>query len=248
MSTVIMSQCWPLQGMTPVQKSVLISLADQANDDGVCWPAVATIASRTCVSERSVQAALRWLEENGFISAHRRAGRSTWYTVTPANAAPRSSCTPANAAPPPPQMPHPTPADAAPITVKEPSGEPSVVTGAPEASESKRPSKRITVRDLLRDNPHNVSEQTLADWLAARQQMRAPVTATVWRRVNDELAKCVAAGLCADDCLAEAQAAGWRGFKHEWLLNRQQRNGAQARSAGPDFNDTSWADELGDDL
>lgn len=39
MSTIIMSQCWPLQGLSVTQKAVLISLADQANDDGVCWPA-----------------------------------------------------------------------------------------------------------------------------------------------------------------------------------------------------------------
>lgn len=146
MSTIIMTACWPIQGMTPVQKAVLISLADQANDDGVCWPAVATISRRTCVSERSVQSALRWLEANGFIKAHRRMGRSTWYTVTPADAAPRSSRTPADAAPPPLQMPHPTPADAAPRTVKEPSIEPSVEVDAaasPPAPADKIPYEQI---------------------------------------------------------------------------------------------------------
>ncbi|HCL3300057.1 TPA: helix-turn-helix domain-containing protein, partial [Pseudomonas aeruginosa] len=34
MSTIIMSACWPLQGLTPAQKAVLISLADNANDEG----------------------------------------------------------------------------------------------------------------------------------------------------------------------------------------------------------------------
>ena len=47
MSTIIMAACWPLQGMSPAQKAVLISLADQASDDGVCWPGVNTIAART---------------------------------------------------------------------------------------------------------------------------------------------------------------------------------------------------------
>lgn len=37
MSTIIMSQCWMLQGLSVTQKAVLISLADQASDDGVCW-------------------------------------------------------------------------------------------------------------------------------------------------------------------------------------------------------------------
>ena len=63
MSTIIMSQCWPIEGMSPAQKAVLISLADQANDDGYCWPSVGTIASRTCLSERAVQGAIKWQEE-----------------------------------------------------------------------------------------------------------------------------------------------------------------------------------------
>lgn len=84
MSTIVMAACWPLQ-MSPIQKGVLIALADQANDQGVCWPAVETIAERTCASERAVQEALKWLEEHGAISRERRTQRSTMYTVTPAH-------------------------------------------------------------------------------------------------------------------------------------------------------------------
>jgi hypothetical protein len=84
MSTVIMAQCWPLQGMTPAQKAVLISIADNANDDGVGWPSVPYIAMRTCLSERAVQNAIKWLALVGLLSAQERNGRSTVYTVTPA--------------------------------------------------------------------------------------------------------------------------------------------------------------------
>ncbi|MCF1251962.1 helix-turn-helix domain-containing protein [Pseudomonas putida] len=105
-----MTACWPLQGMSPAQKSVLISLADNANDDGVCWPSVATIGSRTCLSERAVRNALRWLEEASLLKSHQRFGRSTWYTLTPAAYAPGTAC---------------PPAPDAPRTVKEPSIEPS---------------------------------------------------------------------------------------------------------------------------
>lgn len=134
MSTVIMSRCWPLQGMSPAQKSVLISLADNANDEGVCWPSVATISKRTCVSERAVRNALRWLEEVKLLASHQRTGRSTWYTLTPAAYAPGISCPPAaDAAPPRQEMPL-TPAPAAPRTVKEPSIEPSVQVAATAAT------------------------------------------------------------------------------------------------------------------
>nr|WP_216666611.1 helix-turn-helix domain-containing protein [Pseudomonas aeruginosa] len=118
-----MSACWPLQGMSPAQKAVLISLADQANDQGVCWPAVDSIAMRCCLSKRAVQQAIKWLRGAGIVSVEERQGRSTMYSVTPAAYAPpqemhpSSICTPAANAP--------TPADAAPRTVIEPTREPS---------------------------------------------------------------------------------------------------------------------------
>ncbi|MEN2432159.1 helix-turn-helix domain-containing protein [Comamonas sp. F1-6] len=142
MSTIIMAACWPLQGMSPSQKAVLISLADQANDDGVCWPAVGTIAARTCLSERAVRDALAWLQAAGAVFREYRHNTSTSYTVCPkrfdpakapaeskrttkrktdvaANAAPPAAAAPgADAAPPanaavPPANAAPAPADAA---------------------------------------------------------------------------------------------------------------------------------------
>lgn len=134
MSTIIMTACWPLQGMSPAQKSVLISLADNSNDDGVCWPSVARIVERTCLSERAVRNALRWLEQSGVLSAHHRTGRSTWYTVSPSSYNPGITCPPASDAGVPRQEMPRTPALDAPHpgttcpqnrkgTIKEPSGD-----------------------------------------------------------------------------------------------------------------------------
>lgn len=73
---------------------------------------------------------------------------------------------------------------------------------------------------LLADNPHNVPEQLLADWLTQRKAKRAAVTATVWSTVNSELAKCAEAGITADDALTEALNSGWQGFKASWVIKR----------------------------
>jgi biotin operon repressor len=81
-STIIMSACWPLQ-MPPTPKSVLISLADNANDNGVCWPSLTKIAERTCFGRTAVIEAIRWLEEHGLVVADRSNGRHTSYVVTP---------------------------------------------------------------------------------------------------------------------------------------------------------------------
>ena len=88
MSTRLMADCWPLR-MPPTPKAVLISLADQANDQGFCWPKVETIALRTCLSERAVRNAIRWLEEARLLRVSPGEMRSNVYTLTPGHYAPQ---------------------------------------------------------------------------------------------------------------------------------------------------------------
>jgi hypothetical protein len=110
---MIMSQCWPLK-MPPSPKAVLISLADNANDQGHCWPSIDTIGERTCLSRRAVIDAIKWLEAAGALTADRSNGRHTTYQVTPSAFSPSNVCskrteqrkTSADAAPLPVQMPH----------------------------------------------------------------------------------------------------------------------------------------------
>lgn len=80
MSTSVMSACWPLK-MPPTQKAVLISLADNANDDGHCWPSINTICDRTCFGRTAVIDAIKWLEAEGYVTANRENGRHTTYLV-----------------------------------------------------------------------------------------------------------------------------------------------------------------------
>lgn len=108
MSTIIMSACWSLQ-MPPSEKAVLISLADNANDDGVCWPLIRSICERTCLCERAVRKAIGWLSDHGAISVRQAPGKGNVYRVTPELFAgmtpapdaphPGTSCTPASDAP-----------------------------------------------------------------------------------------------------------------------------------------------------
>lgn len=80
MSTYVMAACWPIQ-CPPTPKAVLISLADNANDHGSCWPSIATICERTCFSKRAVIDAIQWLEEHGLLEADRTNGRHTRYQI-----------------------------------------------------------------------------------------------------------------------------------------------------------------------
>lgn len=89
------------------KKLVLLALADNANDEGDCYPSVATLTHKCSLSERAVQYAITELVGMGHVSREVRSGRSTVYRVHP-----RTSCTPAPDAPV--QVVHPTPAPDAP--------------------------------------------------------------------------------------------------------------------------------------
>lgn len=127
MSYKILSPAWEAHLPTP-QKFLLVSLADQANDEGVCWPSIASLTKRTGLQERTVYKHLSELESLGHITRIPRDGRSTVYRVHPCTTCtPVKDDTPAPHAPPPLHHVHPTPAPRAPITVIEPKEQPNTI-------------------------------------------------------------------------------------------------------------------------
>ncbi len=203
MSTIIMSQCWPIEGISPAQKAVLISLADQANDDGYCWPSVGTIAKRTCLSERAVQGAIKWLVSAGLLSADERKGTSSVYQITPAAYAPPQEMRPADAAPrgagnapPPPQMLHPTPADAAP----KPSMNRQLNRKEPKDTRADAPGFVL---------PDWIPVDTWAAFMETRKTKKAKSTDYALSLIVKSLADFKAAGHNPVDILNNSIKAGW---------------------------------------
>ena len=66
-----MNWAWQ-QALTPTLKLVLMALADAADDHGVCWPSVSTLAKKCSVSTRTVQRSLRVLIDSGLLTAEPR--------------------------------------------------------------------------------------------------------------------------------------------------------------------------------
>ena len=94
MSVKLMASAWDLD-IPSTEKMVLMCLCDFANDDGGnCWPSIATLARKCSKSERTVQGAVRWLEDNGYLKTCDQVGKRRDYLLNP-----RKICTPAESAP-----------------------------------------------------------------------------------------------------------------------------------------------------
>lgn len=101
MSVRVMAAIWELT-MLPTDKLVMLALADCANDEGHCWPSIATVARKSGTSERSVQRAIRRAEEAGLLRREEVIGKGCKYNIDP-----RHCVTPVKVSPPP--QSHPTP-------------------------------------------------------------------------------------------------------------------------------------------
>lgn len=67
MSIKLMSQAWELR-LAPTDKLVLLALCDWANDAGYCFPSVATVARKTCISKRQCQRILKELVTEALVT------------------------------------------------------------------------------------------------------------------------------------------------------------------------------------
>lgn len=96
MSIRVMTRVWDEGPDQQGELLVLLALADFANDEGVAWPSMETIASRARMEVRSTRRVIRRLEEKGWLTVKegggrgRGQGRASVYRI--ADAAPNQSC------------------------------------------------------------------------------------------------------------------------------------------------------------
>ena len=70
-SIAAMNWAWH-QKLKPVPKLVLMALADAADDIGVCWPRVSTVAAKCNVSTRTVRRVMQTLAAQGLLVSEQR--------------------------------------------------------------------------------------------------------------------------------------------------------------------------------
>ncbi|HEO9032523.1 TPA: helix-turn-helix domain-containing protein [Serratia marcescens] len=87
MSMEMMVRAMKIKVGNPLRKLVLLKLADNASDQGECWPSVPYIAEQCEISERSVQNHIQQLVKDGLVRIEKRLAenglnRSNVYHIT----------------------------------------------------------------------------------------------------------------------------------------------------------------------
>lgn len=226
-----MSACWPLQ-MSPTQKAVLISLADNANDQGHCWPSIDTICERTCLGRTAVIDAIKELETAGHLSADRSNGRRTSYIIHPNQSASRTG-----------ERVQTSPADVPVSNTYQsasrtgPPDKPVRQTDrtSPPGGLNQSARRTLTVKNHqepstavspMAPKPSDVPAELWSAFLAVRKAKHAPLTVIAFRGIEREAAK---AGLSVSDALTHCCERNWQTFKVDWWLKDRA---ADSRSNG----------------
>lgn len=80
MSIAIMSYVWRYE-CSPIEKLVLLKLADLSSDDGTCWPSWNHLVDHTNLSRSTIYRTLEAMKNKGILSYIERPGTSNMYTV-----------------------------------------------------------------------------------------------------------------------------------------------------------------------
>lgn len=218
MSIALMNAAWKAV-LPTTRKFVLLSLSDQSNDYGDCYPSISMIARRCSINERTVYSCIDDLEKYGFLQKEFRAGRSTVYHITDPctwpvidkenkKDDPCTTFTPEFSSPL--NVVHPTPERRSPITTIEPPIEPSYNQ------------KNVRVREKL-EIPDWLNQDSWRMWCDYRKGGKGKWTKDAQRLSIRKLNEFRHRGHDPTDVIELAIERGWQGL-YEPRGNDEQRN------------------------
>ena len=195
MSVHWMSWVWQFGPLDPQQRYVLLKLADNANQDGKCWPSLSNISLTTRLSESTVRRCVTSLEKGGWLEVNRGLGRNnnSQYTLVEKV----SGCNPL------PEK----------VSERKVSHRPikGVTVTAPLHPLKEEPSR--TPKEKVPDSlPEWLDPILWTGWVDMRKRMRnAPFTDLARKSILADLAKLKNYGKDPNDRLQEGIKRGWRG-------------------------------------
>lgn len=220
MSIQIMTAVWKIEGLTTGQKMVLLSLADNANDDGVCYPSIPQIAKRCSQSEGGTIKIIKFLEKSGYLSKTTRPGKKTWYRLTIERGKPLTSDDPSPEMTPHLRCSNPSPEMTTPTTpIKNNRQEPSLVRArAREGTGEKK--KSFTLPDWI-------PPQDWDEYEEMRRLIRKPMTNGAREKAVRRLDTLRGQGHDPSSVLQQSVFNSWQGLfaiKHDRLETGGQGN------------------------
>ena len=197
MSMRLMAQAMSIKVGNPLRKLVLIKLADNANDDGICFPSYQYIADVCEISKASARTHIDALIEMGFISKKARKNKdgssSNLYILHLENGMPADSTG--------------MPADS---TGGMPADSTITYHSINQSSNLKKTKQKSAVVLLAE---FGIGGQLADDFIAHRKSKKATITETVLKGYQREADK---AGIALAEAIEISIIRNWQGFNANW--------------------------------
>ena len=227
MSMRLMAQAMSIKVGNPLRKLVLIKLADNANDDGICFPSYQYIADVCEISKASARTHIDALIKMGFVSKKARKNKdgssSNLYLLHLEKGMPADSTG--------------MPADSTGMPADSTGGMPadSTITchSSEPVNEPKKTSQKNTALSLLAE--FGITGQLADDFAEHRKSKKAAITRTALEGFQREADK---AGIPLSDAIVIAICQNWQGFRADWCKNL---SGAKGKKRDDFADDGSWA-------
>lgn len=231
MSMRLMVQAMNCEVGNPARKLVLLKLADNANDDGICFPSYQYIADKCEMTRRSAISHIEYLIKMGLVSKKERKNKdgsiSNLYFLHLEQGSENFALGGEN------------------ISL----GSENFALGggeniSPRTSHSLEPvnePKKTTQKsesEILLEQ-FGISGQLAKDFITHRKAKKAPITETV---MNGFLREANKAELSVAESVAISIERNWQGFKATWYLKDQELQSIkQPQSSNTFADDGSWA-------
>ncbi|WKS98500.1 helix-turn-helix domain-containing protein [Gallibacterium salpingitidis] len=243
MSLILMAKVMGIKVGNPLRKLVLLKLADNANDDGICFPSYQYIADVCEISKASARTHIEALIQMGFISKKARKNKdgssSNLYVLHLDKGVPADSIAMLGDSTPMPADSIAMLGDSTPMPADSIGGvlADSTITSHSinqSVNHKKTTQKKSPVLELLAE--FGITGQLAEDFITHRKSKSAPITKTALERLQKQadLAKLPLAEVA--EIMIER---GWRGFKADWQ-NAPQPASQKPSKATYDDNDDRW--------
>ncbi|HDX1086946.1 helix-turn-helix domain-containing protein [Pasteurella multocida] len=232
MSMILTAKALNMRVGNPLRKLVLVKLADNANDDGICFPSVKYIADVCEISETSVKDHIKALIEMGLVTKKARKtdkGNTSNLYVLHLEQSIKKDGANADVGR---QMPEGgSGADGG--VGRELTTEPITLLTNQLTKKTKQKKSSKSELEILAD--FGITGQLANDFIILRKAKKAPITETVLSVIASSAEKI---NLSLADAIRICIVRNWQGFNHKWV----KESDLKAHSRVANFQDNGeWS-------